>query len=202
MRFLKVILSIAIICSAYVGDYVVFRSKYSSSHTFRSLADCSVHATLGFLSSAIFFSHEHSLNIEICVLNVLICTFVSLFIDIDHAFVARSIYLKDMTNLKQRGIFHCTTFWLLITILLLLYSYFQKKINIYLLSFMLILAYSSHHLRDGNRRGLWLYPFGSSPPIDKHLYIFLLTVLPHAFAYLYHTFKGGFVKNFVVYSIV
>lgn len=94
MRFLKVILSIAIICSAYVGDYIVFRSKYSSSHTFRSLADCSVHATLGFLSSAIFFSHEHSLNIEICVLNVLICTFVSLFIDIDHAFVARSIYLK------------------------------------------------------------------------------------------------------------
>lgn len=94
MRFLKVILSIAIICSAYVGDYVVFRSKYSSSQTFRAIADCSVHATLGFLSSTIFFSHEHSLSIEICIINVLICTFVSLLIDIDHAFVARSIYLK------------------------------------------------------------------------------------------------------------
>lgn len=68
---------------------------------------------------------------------------------------------------------------------------------------MIILAYTSHHLRDGNRRGLWFYPFGSSPPIDKSLYLFLLAVLPHLFACAYQTFKGGFTKSYVVdYSMV
>ncbi|XP_047039865.1 transmembrane protein 267 [Helicoverpa zea] len=203
MKFLKVFLTLAIIFTAYIGDEIVFRSRYSTSLAFRAITDSMVHASLGFLSSLIFFSHEHTIHVENTVINVTFCTLLSSLIDIDHAFVARSVYLKDMTNLKSRGIFHCTTFWLLITTLILSYSYIQKKLNLYLLSFMIILAYTSHHLRDGNRRGLWFYPFGSSPPIDKSLYLFLLAVLPHLFACAYQTFKGGFTKSYVVdYSIV
>lgn len=103
-----------------------------------------------------------------------------------------SFFLQDLMNLKHRGIFHCTTFWLLLITISLFYSYSQKKLNIYIISFMLILAFTSHHIRDGNRRGLWFYPFGSSPPIDKGLYIFLLSVLPHVLAYFYLRFKTFF----------
>ncbi|CAB3246531.1 unnamed protein product [Arctia plantaginis] len=101
-----------------------------------------------------FFSHENNLNLQTYIYNIAFCTFISSIIDIDHFFVAKSFYLKDLTNLKQRGIFHCTSFWLLLITILLLYSYSQKKLNIYILSFMLILAFTSHHIRDGNRRGL------------------------------------------------
>ncbi|KAJ8706526.1 hypothetical protein PYW07_012604 [Mythimna separata] len=198
MRYFKVFLTLAIVFTAYIGDFIVFRSKYSDSLTFRAITDSLVHASLGFLSSLIFFSHDQNLNLHISGLNVTFCTIVSSLIDVDHAFVARSIYLKDMINLKHRGIFHCTTFWLLITSIILLYSYLEKKLNLYLLSFMLILAYSSHHLRDGNRRGLWLYPFGSSPPIDKNLYLFLLAVLPHVLACVYNIGKSSFGKSVTI----
>ncbi|XP_075989832.1 transmembrane protein 267 [Anticarsia gemmatalis] len=203
MRFLKAILSLVIICTAYLGDFVVFKSKYSASFPFRAISDSIVHGSLGFLSSLMFFSYENNLNSEASALNVLFCTILSSFIDIDHIFVAKSIYLKDLTNLKQRGIFHCTTFFLLITVILLLYSYLNRKLNIYILTFMVVLAFSSHHIRDGNRRGLWLYPFGSSPPIDKNLYVFLLAVLPHVTAYFYLLFKGDFTRHvFVDYTAV
>ncbi|KAJ8704949.1 hypothetical protein PYW08_012269 [Mythimna loreyi] len=198
MRFFNVFFTLAIVLTAYIGDVIVFRSKYSDSLKFRAITDSLVHASLGFLSSLIFFCHDYNLSVHISALNVTFCTIVSSLIDVDHAFVARSIYLKDMTNLKHRGIFHCTTFWLLITTIILLYSYLEKKTNLYLLSFMLILAYSSHHIRDGNRRGLWLYPFGSSAPIDKPLYLFLLAVLPHLLACVYHIGKSSFEKSIPV----
>ena len=94
MRFLKVFLTFAIIFTAYIGDLIVFRSKYSYSLTFRAITDSLVHASLGFLSSLIFFSHENSFNLQASVTNVTFCTIVSSLIDVDHAFVARSIYLK------------------------------------------------------------------------------------------------------------
>lgn len=94
MRLIKVLLTLAIIFTAYIGDVIVFRSKYSSSLTFRAIADSLVHASLGFLSSLIFFSHDNNLNLQISAINVTFCTIVSSLIDIDHAFVAKSIYLK------------------------------------------------------------------------------------------------------------
>lgn len=104
MRFLKVILTLAIICTAYIGDYIVFRSKYSSSQTFRAFADSAVHASLGFLSSLIFFSHETNFDFQVCIYNVILCTLVSFLIDVDHAFVARSIYLK-VSLIKKNFLF-------------------------------------------------------------------------------------------------
>ena len=37
----------------------------------------------------------------------------------------------------------------------------------------------SHHLRDAHRRGLWLWPLGSTPPIQPSwVYILLIVLLP------------------------
>lgn len=47
-------------------------------------------------------------------------------------------------------------------------------------------AVLSHHIRDGTRRGLWIYPFGSSPSIPYYCYVLLTMCLPHLFA--------GFIK--------
>ncbi|XP_013196398.2 transmembrane protein 267 [Amyelois transitella] len=179
MKLLKAFLTLNICMAAYLGDYLVFKSRFSDSQVFRALTDSAVHASLGCLSSILFLSQEISFNNTACIFHIGFCTLLSSFIDVDHVFVAKSIYWKDLTNNKYRGIFHCTTFWLIITSILLTYSYIYKKINIYMLTWMIILAYTSHHIRDANRRGLWVYPFGHTPPFSKSLYIFLVAILPN-----------------------
>lgn len=94
MRLIKVILSLIIIFTAYIGDYVVFNSKFSSSFLFRAFADSCLHGGLGFLSSVMFFSHENNLNLQTYIFNIAFCTFISAIIDIDHFFAAKSFYLK------------------------------------------------------------------------------------------------------------
>lgn len=203
MKYLKVILSIVIICAAYFGDYVVFKSRYSNSFIFRAFSDSLVHGSLGCLSALIFFSHENNLSLEAYLFNVIFCTAISCLIDIDHFIVAKSLNLHDLSNLNQRGIFHNTSLWLISSTALLFYSYLQRRLNIYILTFMLILGFSSHHIRDGNRRGLLMYPLRNTPVIDKHLYYILLAVLPHIIAYCYLMFKVDFSRNSIVdYTIV
>lgn len=102
-----------------------------------------------------------------------------------------------MTNLRQRGFLHCTTLWLLITSILFTYSYVFKKVNVYLLTFMLIIAYSSHHIRDANRRGIWLYPFGHTAAVHKYMYVFLICALPYLYALCYEIFLSDFVKHVI-----
>ncbi|KPJ08761.1 Transmembrane protein C5orf28-like [Papilio machaon] len=145
----------------------------------------------------LFFTYDIGLTTQARFYNVVFCTILSSLIDIDHFIAARSFKLKDITNLKQRGIFHCTTFWLILTLLLLVYTHITKRLNIYTLAYMILIAYSSHHIRDANRRGLWLYPFGHTSPLNKYFYIFLISVLPKLFAYLYVYFKPSY-KNIVI----
>ncbi|XP_049884381.1 transmembrane protein 267 [Pectinophora gossypiella] len=197
MRFLQIILSLSLCLTAITGDYIVFESKYSSSQVFRAFADSSVHASIGLLSATLFFTHEISISRYASVCNIIFCTILSSFIDIDHVMEAKSIYLKDMHNLK-RGIFHCTTFWLIVSLLFILYSYVVKKLNIYILTFMIIIAYTSHHIRDGNRRGLWLYPFGHTPPISKFIYVALIGILPNIYAKIFTYMENGFYRHNVV----
>ncbi|KAF9818379.1 hypothetical protein SFRURICE_017801 [Spodoptera frugiperda] len=186
LRVLRFAATAVLLFTAYFGDVIVFRSRYSNSLLFRAICDVLVHGSLGFFSSIVFFSIDNnysSLEYD-GTLHIVLCTFFSSIIDIDHVFVAKSIFLKDMVNLKHRGIFHCTTFWLALTALLLLYSYIKKRIEVYMFSFMIVIAYITHHLRDGTRRGIWLYPLGSTPPIDKRLYYFILGTFPHVSAIL------------------
>lgn len=52
------------------------------------------------------------------------------------------------------------------------------------LSWIAMVAVLSHHIRDATRRGLWLWPLGSTPPIPYFGYIFLLALLPLITAYV------------------
>ncbi|KAL0809036.1 hypothetical protein ABMA28_012677 [Loxostege sticticalis] len=201
MKFIKVLLTISLCIFALLGDYIVFKSKYSSSFPFRALSDSVVHAGVGLFSSLLFFTRDHSLTSNICIYNVTLCTIASSVIDIDHFFVAKSIYLKDLSGLNQRGVFHCTTFWLLLTTILLSYTYFYKHVDAYISTWMLVVAFTSHHIRDANRRGLWCCPFGHTPPLPTNLYITLLATLPHLFSVMCAFMRPVIVKPFD-YSLI
>lgn len=67
---------------------------------------------------------------------------------------------------------------------------------------MLILAFTSHHLRDGNRRGIWLYPYTNTQPLGKFVYVTLICMLPYVFAFMFNYTKPVFSHKVVQYSIV
>lgn len=94
MRFLKFILTFILILSAFAGDNLVFKSKYSDSIVFRAVTDTLVHGFIGLLSAALFFSHKLNFSTQTCLLNTLFCTVMSSIIDLDHVFVAKSFHFK------------------------------------------------------------------------------------------------------------
>jgi hypothetical protein len=40
-------------------------------------------------------------------------------------------------------------------------------------------SFFTHHIRDSCRRGIWLWPFGSTPPIPYYLYVLTILALPY-----------------------
>ncbi|KAG6463782.1 transmembrane protein 267 [Manduca sexta] len=195
MKTSAAFLTSLLITTAIFGDYVVFNSKYSNSQVFRAFSDTFVHGILGGLSSVVFFNYDNSLNFHSYITYIIFCTVVSSLIDIDHVIAAWSLQWKDITNAKQRGIFHATTFWLIVVLILTLYGYVIKKQSLYTLSAILLVSALSHHLRDANRRGIWMPPLGSTPPLNKLIYITLLGICPHILAYVYQHTKFRFYKH-------
>lgn len=98
MRLSRLILTTALCTTALFGDYLVFKSKYSEPPVIRAILDNTVHATIGCLSSLLFFSHDINITNYASLCNVIFCTMLSSFIDIDHVFVAKSFYLKVSTE--------------------------------------------------------------------------------------------------------
>lgn len=46
------------------------------------------------------------------------------------------------------------------------------------LPYMFVVAVLSHHFRDAQRRGLWFWPVGSTPPLPYGIYIICVVLLP------------------------
>lgn len=76
-----------------------------------------------------------------------------------------------------------------------------KKLNVLILTYMLILAFTSHHLRDANRRGLWMYPYGHTASLNKYVYVILSAVLPYVFVYTFMCMKQ-YVINAKYYNLI
>ena len=91
------------------------------------------------------------------------------------------IPLQDALSLPgRRPPFHASSIIPLIVLLLyVLPKLTQTKYivtpNIHWIFFV---AWSSHHLRDGHRRGLWFPPLGSTPPVPRTLYLAATILLP------------------------
>jgi len=47
-----------------------------------------------------------------------------------------------------------------------------------LLCCIFAVAWSTHHLRDGLRRGIWIAPFGHTPPLPNWLYLVATVAIP------------------------
>lgn len=88
---------------------------------------------------------------------------VSCSLDVDHFIAARSLSIKDATSLPSRPFGHAVLFIPAVAAVVSLLAH-----PVYAL--MIVTSWGSHQLRDGLRRGLWLWPAGSTPPLSLPLY--------------------------------
>lgn len=86
---------------------------------------------------------------------------------------------QEATNLKGRPPLHCSTFPLILCIFLLLMSHIFQNNLVLNSSLILLTAFISHHTRDATRRGYWLYPFGSTPPLPYSVYVLVTCTIPY-----------------------
>merc|ERR1712179_871096 len=83
---------------------------------------------------------------------------ISSLMDIDHFIVAKSIHLEDAVGQKNRPLLHNTLLPFGILFLsTLLGRFLLKGRKLFSKGLLIFSSMFSHHLRDGSRRGLWLW---------------------------------------------
>lgn len=169
------------------ADHVIFkweaswRSLGSYGVGLRAVADSVTHGLVGGWCwvNVVLLQGEQFTAVR--VLQVVVCLLMATTLDLDHFIEARSLSLKDALNLPNRPFAHNTT--VILTCAGLLYLLFYCCPNLGApstkeLPLMFLISTLSHHLRDADRRGLWLGPLFSTPPIPYKIYPFLIVLLP------------------------
>lgn len=164
-----------------VGDYFIFKNdtlirKISElsgfGHGFiRALMDNGSHGFIGFLSWFVVIYPNIDVN------QLIISGLISSFIDVDHFISARSFKLQDVTSLSQRPFLHNS---LLLIGLNVSVIFLHKKFSV-----LFFVSWFSHHIRDGNRRGLWFGPLYTTQPMNDSLYYITILITPLLIRYFY-----------------
>ncbi|XP_022106605.1 transmembrane protein 267-like [Acanthaster planci] len=175
---LRILLGIIFLGMACVSlDHLLQLPAVASSRYYRAVVDNFTHGLVGLLSWAIVIetvlpSNCHQLG------EILLCGVLSSILDADHFIVAKSIYLQDALVLPHRPALHSTTLIILISLFLHLTVRVTAAQKLQSLPYMFLTASLSHQIRDGSRRGLWVWPLGSTPPLPYWAYVGLVCILP------------------------
>ncbi|XP_070545963.1 transmembrane protein 267-like [Ptychodera flava] len=161
-------------CFCCAGDTAMQLPWISRNMALRAIADNGIHAVIGLWC----WSLVSGLQTIDDVLQTILCGVLSSAVDLDHFIAAKSFSLKDALSLKSRPPFHATTLIPVIACFLKLSIYLHPMPRLQNLPWIFSVAWFSHHIRDGTRRGLWMWPFGSTPPIPYWLYPMVTMVLP------------------------
>lgn len=188
------------VCASILISFIVDKQiiPYFSSHGYRlyhALTDSICHGILS-VSSWLCFSQlnrhllegKYILRIQLIpskwiqenIIDVMLSYVCGSFIDSDHFIAAGALSFAKATNLSSRPIGHCFMTLALLSIIVGLVRPHHWKKNL----IMLFLGYTSHMIRDGSRRGLWLVPSYITAPIPYFLHLAMLSFLPFIVATL------------------
>ncbi|GMF10399.1 unnamed protein product [Phytophthora lilii] len=166
--------------SVYLLDYKLLRH----------LIDSAAHGSVAFCCWAIFLlqreRYSESGDTTFSSLGVLKKCFLSgltaSLLDVDHFIAAGALSLAGATHLNGRPFGHAVTFIIVVALLVNRCSRkCQARKRRYRVCFIVV-AWFSHQLRDGMRRGLWFWPLGSTPPVNYFLYLAMEEALPFVMA--------------------
>ncbi|KAL3280018.1 hypothetical protein HHI36_017526 [Cryptolaemus montrouzieri] len=173
-----------IVAVSLLGDYLVSRNH--EKHALKAIFDNSTHFLIGGISWLIVCINTSFLQNHIeCLFQILLCAVIASIIDVDHFISARSLSLKDATILKERPFLHCSTVPVVICACLFYLGSYWRIVIWKKISLIVFIAFSSHHIRDATRRGLWFAPIGSTAPIPYPVYIVLNCVIPFVICCVY-----------------
>ncbi|EHB07075.1 hypothetical protein GW7_04061 [Heterocephalus glaber] len=170
---------LGIFCLA--ADRLLQFSIIQQSDWIRALSDNAVHSVIGMWSWAIVTGVKKKTDFG----EVILAGFLASVIDVDHFFLARSLSLKAALTLPQRPFLHCSTVIPIVALTLKFTVHlFKLKDSWYFLPWMLFISWTSHHIRDGIRHGLWICPFGKTSPVPFWLYVVTTSSLPHVCSFI------------------
>ncbi|XP_053676335.1 transmembrane protein 267 [Anopheles nili] len=177
-----VILCLACIGGDKLGEFV------QKPALLRACIDNATHALIGCIVSVIVLnSGKIHVTKQDYWMFLFEATIVSSCIDLDHFIEARSFSLKDATHLDHRPFLHNSALCLFILGLLFAIIRFDGSVKLRLFIAMAFVAFSTHHIRDATRRGIWIKTpiFNkSSPALPYVAYIAFVNFVPHAIIYL------------------
>nr|XP_020040878.1 transmembrane protein 267 [Castor canadensis] len=167
-------LGLGIFCM--VADKLLQFSIIHQSEWLRSLSDNAIHGVIGMWSWAIVIGIKKKADVG----EIILAGFLASVIDIDHFFLAKSLSLKAALSLPRRPFLHCSTVIPIAALTLkFIMHIFKLKDSWHFLPWMLFVSWTSHHIRDGIRHGLWICPFGKTSPLPFWLYVIMTSTLPH-----------------------
>uniref|UniRef100_A0A336M3A8 Transmembrane protein 267 n=1 Tax=Culicoides sonorensis TaxID=179676 RepID=A0A336M3A8_CULSO len=174
----KYTLTLALGAICVVGDKIV--AVNNDRLILKAVSDNITH---GFISSISFLivliqNRIHVSTIEQYFL-VAMSFIISCLIDVDHFVMAKSWRLSNAIKLTSRPFMHCST----IPCVILVSAFTLTKLGVinfrsFLWSLMIFNAFSSHHIRDSTRRGLWFLGYGHTRPLPNLAYIFGTMTIP------------------------
>ncbi|XP_049806020.1 transmembrane protein 267 [Schistocerca nitens] len=158
-----------------IGDFVV---SASDNQLAKSLSDNLTHGVIGFLTWLLVCVHYAHVSAYVSLAESAACCLAASAIDVDHFVAARSVSLENALQLKSRPFLHCTSIPLLVFGIGVVVGYVLKYSMMKRYSWLLIAALLSHHIRDSTRRGLWLWPCGTTYPLPYYLYVIITVLIP------------------------
>ncbi|XP_057341162.1 transmembrane protein 267 [Microplitis mediator] len=174
-KTVKVIVCLLLGVISITGDKLVEYNE--KNHLLRAIIDNLTHGCVAGLSWA-FIVLLLNESIVKNIISILLCASMSSFIDVDHFIEAKSFHINDAIRLDHRPFFHCTTIPIVIWSTFLLGSKILSDNELNYYAWIVFTSFLSHHIRDGTRRGLWFFPFGSTRKIPYYLYIVMTMLLP------------------------
>ncbi|XP_044761315.1 transmembrane protein 267 isoform X2 [Coccinella septempunctata] len=125
----------------------------------------------------------------------------SFFIKRTQTINAVALLVAEATNLKERPFLHSTTVPIVTCACFYLCGNLWKSAILKRLTPVIFIAFSSHHIRDATRRGLWFSPFGSTAPIPYKLYISLNCAIPLVISFLLNKFGHHIRVQYTVFVV-
>lgn len=172
--------SICFVC--LLGDCLCYGRPWSfhilSNRYLRALTDNAVHALTSALATGFLFGWSRPFLPFLALI-------IGSAIDFDHFTHIRTLSLHRVLTVPSQGrpFLHNSFHLLLLTLILIIVEYFVSRSFSY--SAIFFISWSTHHLRDGQRHGLNLSPWGKTIPIDYYIPIMLNILLVVRFVQIF-----------------
>jgi hypothetical protein len=180
-----------------LGDCLCFGrplSVYILSNSYlRALTDNFTHGLVSVLATCFLFGWTRR---ELLILAFLAGSFV----DIDHFIEVRSLSLHRALydQPRNRPFLHNSLLLLIISLMMFAAEYFLCRSEQISYSMIFFLGWSTHHLRDAQRRGLTFLPLGETSPIDYYLPIMCFVLITMKLFHLLFFKKDSIAVNFSI----